>query len=376
MSETFQKISGDDGVSPEEKLLKVIQQGKKSVAASALNRGAMQPPPPQKHSGAGAPKPASAVAPKPVAAVKPVIPAKPAAVATAAAPAKPIELKKPVATKPAGASPPVKPAQAVQQKAPAKPVQATVAAQKKPQPATAVAKPAATKIDKDKQKAAEARLSAVKPAATPAAPAKPKSFGGIQALSATPSPAAPARKIKAGPMALLSTINRAIAAASVLIFVGVVWKLLADKPEIPADPAGVFASNVDIATNAPLSVEEVKKIASDRNIWVFQAVIGGNNPTSIAPPAMLSKLLAEKIKLEGVSISSKSPDRSFAALTYADAEGGMGTRFIRVNMPIKLMLPIGDGGTEKTCQLTLDEIHKGELVLLYEGTRVELSGRR
>lgn len=323
MSETDHRPAEDETVSPEEKLLKVIQRGKKPVASDALSRGGTRPPPPPRHSAEFSAKPI------PAAAVQPPAP-------SAAAPAKPIAAK---AVKPIPAAP-----------------------QKQP---SAISIPAP-------QAGKPAGVDAKAPAAKPAAP---KQLGGggspPRQLGQTP-PVGPAKNTKTNPMGVVATINRVIMAASAVIFIGVVWEIMAARPPMPVEPGEMIAVKPNIATNAPPSFQEVARIVDDRNIWQFKFVSPVSNTNGISP--LLKDLVKEKIKIEGISFIRDMPDDSFVVLTVAGKNGK--TDAFKKNAMVGVDLPLGDNGSEKACQLIVDTVKEDAVILSYEGTTVQLGGRR
>jgi len=173
-------------------------------------------------------------------------------------------------------------------------------------------------------------------------------------------------------MGVVATINRVIMAASAVIFIGVVWEIMAARPPMPVEPGEMIAVKPNIATNAPPSFQEVARIVDDRNIWQFKFVSPVSNTNGISP--LLKDLVKEKIKIEGISFIRDMPDDSFVVLTVAGKNGK--TDAFKKNAMVGVDLPLGDNGSEKACQLIVDTVKEDAVILSYEGTTVQLGGRR
>jgi hypothetical protein len=325
-------------LTPEEKLLALIQQGKQPdkpaapVAAPAPVPAAPAPPPATPVAAAAVP-----VSSRPSAVTAPVAspvppPQRPAAQPVAAQPvaAQPVAAQ-PVAAQPDAAQPVAAQPVAAQPVA-AQPVAAQpVAAQ--PVAAATPAKPATPPAEKKVKLASEtprppASAEPVKsapPAPVPhAEPDKPA--GGEVAPAPVPLPVSepapasrpPFRPISGSRIGGLALVNRSLAVVVLVLVILVVYSIASIRSEVAAEVqrqkngAGEMPMGTFVATNEPLpTLESFLDKASRRDLFALAGAGGGPAPTN-AVPVKVEK--SADLKLMGVSLDSAEPGESIAII--------------------------------------------------------------
>lgn len=161
----------------------------------------------------------------------------------------------------------------------------------------------------------------------------------------------------------LRIFNRALAAAAVLLFVVVVLELLAAKPVLPR--ASVLAGARPVFPGAivpPPAESQVVGELSKHDLFSMTNKFPTNTPPIADALQEIIKYMAESVKLEGVSIA-ESEDQAFAAIT----EKGL-TRYLRIGATVSI--PVA-GRIEK---VTLDKILRTEAVFLYGNEKIPIKG--
>lgn len=316
----------DEELSPEEKLLKVIQKGNPD---SQTVPGRAQPAAEARTSHvppvAARPKLQPAAPPAPAARVHPSGPAKPAQVPA---------FKPQSTTLPGHAGPAARTGGSAQGKIGA------------PAPAGP----------------GEKKLALQQPAAEPKAASKPR----VLAPTAVQLDVADTRtrpKPRVGAVSSLRIVNRAIAAAALLLFVVVVLELTAAKPVLPKPPENTGSPVVFPGAIVPPQSETNYIDPSLRNVWVMGALDRKTTNGPALPPKFeqVMRYVSDNVKLEGVAPGDEG--QAFAAIT----EKGI-TRYLRKGAVIAVSV---DGGTEK---ITLDRITKNEAVFMCGDRPITIKG--
>ncbi|MEI6971672.1 MAG: hypothetical protein WCL44_09160 [bacterium] len=336
----------DENLSPEEKLLKVIQQGKPgpqpspprkasatewSPSASAAKRAA--PAAPDAAPGAGAPSRGTAGIAEPAQAVA----------ATASVPA----FKSPPATGHAKAESAHAHTSATAE--PPRPAPGTVKGVAAPKPAAPV--PAAEKKLALQAKAAEPKAEP-KAEPVPRAIAEAPATGGRQGS-------------RQGGVTPLRIVNRGIAAAAAVLFVAVVLELTAAKPVLPKPPENTGSPVVFPGAIVPPHDEASYIDPTLRNVWVMGAAERSGTIGPALPPKFeqVMRYVAENIRLEG--IGPGDGEDGFAAITEKGA-----TRYLRKGAVLTVAV---DGGTEK---ITLDRITRNEAIFTCGDRQIAIKGTK
>lgn len=320
-------MPSDQEITPEEKLLKVIQSGGpapgKGKAAKPVSTGSDTDDTVTAETRVG---------PKPVAKIKPRIAGKPAGV-----------LK---------------------------------ASKKKDEPA---AEPA-PKPEETKKKGAVAKKEAARKA-------KPeKAAGGADsALGGAPRPVERAgtgplqrRKIERSPTLTICFINRIIAACFVALLFGFAWEIKATRPVAPRDvgdtpPIIVTSEESIVGLGEETEYTEPAKL---RNLWLPPDANGQTNEVKIVPPtggnlsARLTQYAASNLRLVGVSIYEDEPERSFVVV-HDKATGEIHN--LKLNGKTNMELPIDKPGTP--FGVTVKKVSKENLFIDFEGTEIPVAGK-
>ena len=310
-------MASDQEITPEEKLLKVIQSGGpapgKGKAAKPVSTG----PDPDDTVTAE-----TRVGPKPVAKIKPRIAGKPAGV-----------LK---------------------------------ASKKKDEPA---AEPA-PKPEETKKKGAVAKKEA-------AGKAKPeKAAGGADSVLGTGL--LQRRKIERSPTLTICLINRILAACFVALLFGFAWEIKATRSVAPRDagdtpPIIVTSEESIVGLGEETEYTEPAKL---RNLWLPPDPNGQTNEVKIEPPtggnlsARLTQYAASNLRLVGVSIYEDEPERSFVVV-HDKATGEIHN--LKLNGKTNMELPIDKPGTP--FGVTVKKVSKENLFIDFEGTEIPVMGK-
>lgn len=317
-------MPSEEDLSPEEKLLKVIQQG---------NPGNVPPPP------------------------RRVVAASPAMQTTATAGTvapKTEPVSKPVAPAAAGMERGNIGAAVVEAKT-AVPVSGRSSGDQRQAGKQAIAEAGEKKLTLP-SKGAEAK-SAPRSLGTVTAAVQPEALqSGIRARS------------RAGSGASLKIVNRGLGVAAVLLFVVVVFELFAARPVLPKPPENA---------GSPFKVMGAIVMPHPETNYLNQRSLIGDpllaNSTNRSPrdgvpgPSPLVQItnyLTENVKLEGVSISEEA-DQGFAAITEKGA-----TRYVKIGGSMSVQV---DGKPEK---IILDRIQRETLIFLFGKEEILFKGAK
>lgn len=320
-------MPSDQEITPEEKLLKVIQSGGPAPGAARKQPASVSPDTDKTVTAE------TRIGPKPVAKIKPRVAGKPAVVLGAS--------KK-------------------KDKPTAEPAQEPEKAAKK-SPASGDGEKGAGRKDR-RGKA-------------------PASDGA--ALGGTPPPEEPAepehvhrRKIEHSPTLTIRVINRMLAASFIALMVGFVWEIRAARPVAPRD---VDEEPRIVTPDVIVGLGEVKDYvtpAEERNIWLPpNANAGGIVDPDPDPPAddwsgKVKQYADKSLRLVGVSIYDEEPERSFGVVD----DKVEGTSYnLRLNDKVSLKLRID--GSARPFDFTVKKVAEDELILDFEGSEIRVAGK-
>lgn len=358
-------MQSEEELSPEEKLLKVIQGKPGNV-----------PHPPRQSSPPTAPGTRTAATagtippgPSPVSKPPVQLDAKSAGSATRTGTVPPVTGAK-AAVPPVAAT---KSAESVTRPAPAAPVVEAKAASvpvKSAEPPTSVR--TKTQPVKQAEPVAPERKLTLQPKPAEAKPAEAKHQAKpLGTVTAAVQPEAPQPGIRArartGAGSSLRLINRVMGVAAVLLFVVVVLELLAAKPVLPK-PLQNAGSPVQFPGAIVQPHPETNYVPASRHLFgdlnaAVVEVVPLTNKVAKGAVSQITSYLAENVKLEGVSLSDAA-NQTFVAVT----EKGI-TRYLRIGA--ELTVPV-DGKQEK---IVLDRIVKDEVYFQYGDKSIPLKGK-
>ncbi len=406
-------MSSDQDLSPEEKLLRVIQKGGKAPASETGPGSAPgRKPGPSARPATATERPVVLPSERPTMLKKQPAPAVavPPKAAQSPAPERPVTASAPAIAKPAvpapavakpaapAVAPPVaavaKPAPPVQSAAPAAapaPVRPAAAAVETPvpeKPAPFPARPKFGKLGLPKREKPE------KPAASePDMPAEPtfasatpeNGIFGKTASAPMPAmamagelPVIPLRKEKPAPGGTIRTINRALGMAFLLLTAGLVWEILAAKPVVlePVSEGPVISldEQEELASLGPL--EPYVDMAVSNSIMDESGIVTPANPTGKPEPGpwdLISDYVQKNVMLDAVSINASEPARSFVVVTDKIKDS---RQYLKVGGGIDVAIGGGEGQpAARIFSLKIDEISNNSVTLSYEGNTMSLRGR-
>jgi hypothetical protein len=327
-------------LSPEEKLLKVIQQGNKGDGSPASKVSATSPPARQDSS---PPKVSSATAVK-------------------------------AARLPAGSGPSAPAAPPAAKKGPPPQAKAPVLP-----PAPPVVPPAAAPPKVAKQAAADAGEK--KLTLQPKAPAE-TTAGAKQLGSAAPeakreeSPAPSPPRSRSSRATFLRTVKRGLMVASLLLGVVVVMELVQAGPGLPTPPSKAV-SPVFPGKIAPLR-EEQEYVAGMQNHDIFRdftapQVVTTGSKTNLPAGApkdfdAVSSYVQKNLKLDGISMNERE-SASFVMVTE-QFDGGAQTHKWKTGETFPVP------GAPEGERLSVSKILANDVIFLYQGKEIRLPGRR